>query len=282
MKSNISFFTHLTEAPDNRKFLMLRAYYGGALGWAMEAKFWALNCLIGEADGCRLDTNRKGEKAKIARTLELSLTELEAFIAVLRDEAELIKDDAGVLWTKQTQEDLERAIQAREGAKDRRSKRKDTPSHDESKTSGDESKTSGDEMHGGKGGDRIGQDKRGGGGEAPSALVENSPEAEEAALFAFALARIKSRKKQPGDPEAMARKIMREEDVIRDFRASLVAKDSPAIETPPEPGPCPKCGGERIARYPGDAAVCAGCSSWFHYDETWKSWEEDPAQADTG
>jgi hypothetical protein len=50
LKNNIGFFTHEVEAANHRKFIILRAYYGGEKGWAMEGRFWALNSLIGKTD----------------------------------------------------------------------------------------------------------------------------------------------------------------------------------------------------------------------------------------
>lgn len=123
MKNNISFFTHETDAYSNRKFLILRAYYGGEKGWAMEARFWALNCIIGRANDSKLNLNQKGERAVVARELEMSTKELAEFIAVLRDEAELIHDDDGILWTQQTQDDLQRAMKTRDSAARRRSEK---------------------------------------------------------------------------------------------------------------------------------------------------------------
>ena len=147
MKSNISFFTHEIDAYDNGKFLILRATYGGEKGWAMEAKFWALNCLIGDADNCRLNLNDKAKKAKVVQVLNLSMKELDEFIAILRDECELIHDDDGVIWTQQTQDDLDRLNKARTDAKNRRAQRNSSASSYVPKTSHDEAEKKDDVAH---------------------------------------------------------------------------------------------------------------------------------------
>ena len=147
MKSNIGFFTHETDAYDNGKFLILRATYGGEKGWAMEGKFWALNCLIADADNCRLNLNDKAKKAKVVQVLNLSMKELDEFIVILRDECELIHDDDGVIWTQQTQDDLGRLNKLRTGAKNRRDQRNSSASLYDPKTSRDELKKDNDATH---------------------------------------------------------------------------------------------------------------------------------------
>ena len=147
MKLNIDYFGHEVDAIDHRKFLILRAYYGGDKGWSMEARFWALNCLIGRADNCKLNLSLKGEKARVARALELSLQDLDAFILVLKDEAELIHCDDGVVWTDKTQEDLDRALKVRQEVKNRRNKNVGRLSADNSQMSADNSQMSADKNH---------------------------------------------------------------------------------------------------------------------------------------
>ena len=286
MKTNISFFTHEVGALDHRKFLILRAFYGGELGWAMEAKFWGLNCLIGDAKECRLDTNAKGEKARIARALELSLKDLDAFLVVLKDEAELIHDDEGVIWTDQTQEDLRRAMTARQDAKNRRNGNVGLPSADESKTSADESKTSADENHGGEGigGDRIREEQqedahaRGPAAAAPSDFVDP----EDADRYAFALRRVLSRKKKPDRPEAMALRIMNEPDVIAAWKLERMPKGEPLAqpgalnaERAPAPPAC-TCGGEIKAVLTVGEGMCLSCGRPWTFDRDWNEWYPDP------
>ena len=151
MKNNIAFFTHETAAYDNGKFLLLRAYYGGERGWAMEAKFWALNCKIGLSDSCRLDLNRKDKQAEVAKALDLSLKELEEFLRVLSEkeyEIMLLKRESGIVWTEQTQDDLKRAMSVRIEAQNRRKGKIGRQLDDEPQTSADESQTSADENDG--------------------------------------------------------------------------------------------------------------------------------------
>lgn len=275
MKNNIGFFTTEIEALDERRHLILRAYYGGDKGWAMESRFYGLQCLLGRAEGCRLDLSQKGEKARIARALELSLVDLEEFLNVLKTEAELLQEENGRVWVKEIDEDLERAMAARVEASNRR-KGKETPaSADNSKTSADKLKTSADKTHGeeGRGKERSREE---GGRKSPAAPVDNFPEDQEPALFAFALQRILARKKRPGDPDAMARKIMHEPDVIADFNASRSPAPSPPAERlAPAPGPCDCKGTIRWENSLGEGK-CLECGAWWRYDWTWELWKKDP------
>lgn len=283
MKNNIGYFTHEVGAPDHRKFLILRAYYGGTLGWAMEAKFWALNCLIGDADGCRLDTTLKGEKARIARALELSLSELADFIRVLVDEAELLHDDAGVLWTDQTQEDLGRAMAVREKSGKYRNGQKRDASRDESQTSRDESQKSPDEIHGAE---QSRAERRG--EEQEPRAPEKSAEAEDldfAAFGAYCLRLATERKAK--NPAAMARKLAGEPDVIAGFKAlrGALSTGGPKPDTPCPPPPKCDCSeqGEIKADRVSGTGRCLACGAWYSYDAEW-GWtrEVEPASANTG
>lgn len=231
LKDNIGYFSHETDAPDHRKFLILRAYYGGILGWAMEARFWVLNCMIGQADGCHLDLTQKGEKARVARALEMSLDELAAFIIVLRDEAELVQDEDGTLWTDQTQEDLEHARAARGEARKRWEKKKKPTSGEVPETSPEVVRTSPEVEHGAE---RSGADRK-----EPAPRARDEPSAEtgggppeepakpgpddERGLYEFALARAASTR-GVRNPAAWARKTMRDPDMVADYRASLEPK----------------------------------------------------------
>lgn len=280
MKNNIGFFTHEVEAPEHRKFLILRSSYEGDKGWAMEARFWALNCLIGKADDCKLDLNSKGEKARVARFLELSLSELDTFLHILKDEAELIHDDGGVIWTDQTQDDLSRARSARNKAKDRRNRRNKPASGDECKTSGDESQTSADEMHGGEGKGREGIGVEGRRSEEAAApLVDNSPKSQEAELYAFALARVLARAKKPDHPEVMAKKIMHEPDVLEAFESSKLKAPSGMTRFAEKPTKCPSCG-KKITKFDlllGEAR-CMECGAFLAYDYDFGYWKAVPVE----
>jgi hypothetical protein len=161
LKNNIGFFTHEVEASEHRKFLILRTHYGeGDKGWAMEGRFWRLNSLIGKADNCRLDTNLKGEKAKIAHEIGIGLKDLDEFLFVLETESELIHNDGGVIWTEQTQEDLKRAMAARTKMRHFRDGSKidpETPSNgNNSECNGNNSECNGYETHGAE---RSGKEK---------------------------------------------------------------------------------------------------------------------------
>jgi hypothetical protein len=144
MKNNLDYFAHYTDSYFDGKFLILRAYYGGGeKAWAMEARFWALNCIIAKSENCRLDLTSKRKRAEVVQALGLSLQELDEFLTVLTDEAELVDNSDGVYTTAQTQEDLERAMAIRNGQKERRNKQL----NNELKTLGNESEKLDNETH---------------------------------------------------------------------------------------------------------------------------------------
>jgi hypothetical protein len=265
MKNNIGFFTHETDALDNRKFLILRTYYGGVLGWAMEARFWALNCLIGKADGCKLDSTKKGERARIARALDLSLAELDAFLVVLRDEAELLHDDAGILWTEQTQEDLGRAVAARTDAKSRREGKKKGALVDEGKASADDGRELPDKTHGAEQSGLEGNNTAAAARDELSTGEEAGPktpqEADEFAAWALERAR-----EMPGVkwPAKYAKRIIADPQRFEEFKASRPPPPAPSY---PAPGDCPNCGGDML-RHPGQEPTerrCTRCGCEIEY-----------------
>jgi hypothetical protein len=119
----------------------------------MEARFWALNGIIGEADSGKIDLNKKGEKAVIARKIDLNVKELEEFITVLHEEAELIRKENGVITTDRVQEDLSRANGLREKRRERYEPKKNVSqdnqelSHDKEELSHDKQELSNDNGH---------------------------------------------------------------------------------------------------------------------------------------
>jgi predicted Zn-ribbon and HTH transcriptional regulator len=273
MKNNIGFFTHETEALDHRKFVTLRAYYGGEKGWAMEAKFWGLNCMIGKAENCRLDTTKKGEKPRIARALELSLKELDDFLTILRDEAELLKDDAGILTTEQTQQDLSRAIAARKKMQNWRDGKQEEPQNsNDTECNGNNPECNGYETHGGEG---IGEEKKREELGAARAFIKlpRSEENREAAFIAYSLEIAKERK--AGNPESYARSLRKKKDVIAAFEAEWSQGNEADPERMKAPDPCPHCGGKTIETSTHFESLCPGCKTSWTYDEAFDNWNED-------
>lgn len=115
MKDNIAFFTHFTDAFENPKNQALIAEYG----FEGYGRFWALNEFIGKSSKCMLDISKKRNKATIANKLQMSIQEFDEFIVFLADDEEcgLLKiTEDGYVWNEQTQEDLDRAMYAREKA----------------------------------------------------------------------------------------------------------------------------------------------------------------------
>jgi hypothetical protein len=121
IKDNIMFFSHDANASRHWKFSALRAHYGDK-GWAMEGRYWSLNGMIAEAEGCRLDLKREPIRIDTANNLGLSLEELNEFIHFLSDPGacDLLNSDNGNVWTDRCDEELRSARKAREA--DRRRK----------------------------------------------------------------------------------------------------------------------------------------------------------------
>ena len=102
MKTNIKHFQHDVDAPNSPKFKMLRSKYG----WAGDGRFWALNCMIGNAENCTLDLNKEYVEASIAVDLNLTLEELREFLNFLSEKCKLIIMENGLIQTERTQEVL--------------------------------------------------------------------------------------------------------------------------------------------------------------------------------
>lgn len=100
MKDNISFYRHEVGSHNHWKFKTLRRHFG----WAGEGKFWALNNLIAEANGCRLDLTDADRKQSIAVDLDFDPEEFDQFVACLANVCKLVSMEDGCLLTRVTQE----------------------------------------------------------------------------------------------------------------------------------------------------------------------------------
>jgi len=83
-------------------------------GWSGEGKFWALNNIIGDADGCRLSTGVGAKTKAIASELDFTVDELREFVRYLTEECELVIECDGYITTEITQQCLEEVTQKRE------------------------------------------------------------------------------------------------------------------------------------------------------------------------
>lgn len=96
MKNNISFYRHETGSHNHWKFKVLRKKYG----WGGEGKFWALNNMIADAEGCTLELGDEGKLAAIAVDLDFEPTGLKDFIQYLLLSCKLIiEKDGGITTT---------------------------------------------------------------------------------------------------------------------------------------------------------------------------------------
>jgi len=108
---------------------------------------------------------------------------------------------------------------------------------------------------------------------ASCALVDNFSEDEEQELFEIALSKAKLNPKNRY-PQAVARKMTRDEDVLAEFNRRHPPELEPEL---PDPGPCPDCGGDRL-HYPGDPrdrVRCMRCGKAAVFD--FDSWVEEKA-----
>lgn len=119
----LRYVRHEVDAYNHWKFKLLRA---SKYGWAGEAKFWALNCIIAKDDIERLDLSRKNKSAAIAAELDFSLQEFQEFIDYLIDEAELLRKDEHGLFTDIVDETSERVNKRRKRQKEYYERKKET------------------------------------------------------------------------------------------------------------------------------------------------------------
>lgn len=102
MKNNLSYYSHETNAHNHWKFKTLRKKYG----WEGEGKFWALNNMIAECDGCVLDLDIKNKINAISADLEMSVNEFIDFVDFLVKDVQLIDKKNNKISTEKTQENL--------------------------------------------------------------------------------------------------------------------------------------------------------------------------------
>lgn len=144
MKKNLDFYPHRVDSHRHPKFKLLRLHYGGELGWAMEARFWALNNIIAESEMCRIDLGKRRNIAVVADELSLTLAELENFLKLLiSEDIELLRQiEPGIYTTKKVNEVFEMADGERQKWREKwqNKEKKETPPR-ESKTLRGESET---------------------------------------------------------------------------------------------------------------------------------------------
>ena len=86
MKNSLNFYPHYVNSHNHWKFKLLRSL----LGWEAEGKFWALNNIIAESEGCILKISKKNIRASVMSDLSLSAEQFERFIHTLSYECELV------------------------------------------------------------------------------------------------------------------------------------------------------------------------------------------------
>jgi len=100
MKNNISYYRHETGSTNHWKFKVLRKRYG----WAGEGKFWALNNMIADAEGCVLDLRDESKMVSIAIDLDFEPPGLKEFIQHLLHVSKLVIEKGDGITTEIVQE----------------------------------------------------------------------------------------------------------------------------------------------------------------------------------
>lgn len=125
MKNNLSYYRHEVNSHNHWKFKTLRRKYK----WCGEGKFWALNNMIGESEGCKLDIRNPDKKAAIAADLDFDEAEFDEYLTFLIEKCRLVILDEGYLITPMTQENLIEVNNTRE--RKRNWKKQNSPSTQE-------------------------------------------------------------------------------------------------------------------------------------------------------
>lgn len=125
MKNNLSYYRHEVNSHNHWKFKTLRRKYQ----WCGEGKFWALNNMIGESEGCKLDIRNPDKKAAIAADLDFDESEFDEYLSFLIEKCRLVILDEGYLLTPMTQENLVEVNNTRE--RKRNWKKQNSPSTQE-------------------------------------------------------------------------------------------------------------------------------------------------------
>lgn len=117
MRNNLTWYDRDSNAHRHPKFKVLRLRHG----WAAEGRFWALNGMIAEAEGCILNYSTTRDKMAVMAELDFANTdELETFIAyLLSEECQLLFISDGGLTNDRLQEALVLANKTRENSRAR-------------------------------------------------------------------------------------------------------------------------------------------------------------------
>lgn len=107
---------------------------------------------------------------------------------------------------------------------------------------------------------------------ARDAQAGQDPEPEGFAAWVAGLDRVR----QARSPQAMARKLLREPDVLAEFRASREPQPKPALTSIPAPRIACACGGR--LKSAEETAACTVCGAFFAFDFATREWR--PAGAD--
>jgi len=142
MKKNLEYYSRYCNAHQHPKFKVLRSKYG----WEGDGRFWALNDMIGSADNCILDLNKKYLAGTIADDLGMSLDKFQEFFSFLvSDQCDLIQEVGENKYTTELVQEIYGRIEAdRKAARDRKNKATNTVPDDNLTEFGEQSSSSGE------------------------------------------------------------------------------------------------------------------------------------------
>ncbi len=299
MKNNLQYFRHHVDSFAHPKFKMLRVRYG----WEGEGRFWALNCMIAQAEGCRLNLGKKYVKASVAEELGMRFDEFDEFIKYIEEECELIIRDGDEIMSEETQDNLATITLERETAKERRKKRSSADKADNSAENGE---SSGESDYKAKQ-SKAKQNKSSSSSRNEGPLGGADGDAKAAAADAFHAEEVGEKLKSLGifyvqvHVDRIA-KFMSEEGldegyldfVYQDIRREAknlsgfflkavfypdmaeryrAGKEAEEARRPDPPKSCPECG--RATVWAGDRAGCKACGIFWEYSRDEKKWREE-------
>ncbi len=294
MKNNLPWFTHESDARNNRKLKAIRTKFG----FEGVGRFWTLNEIIAQSDNCRLDLKRKLDRNDLSDELRMNPDELDTFLEFLADpdECGIIIYTDGVVWNEHTQEDLEKTMTNRE--KSRAAYNRKTGKNDDSTGSLPETNGKNDDSTGRKhtqhstAQDTTAQQQQEAAAESDESRDEKTVEKllaercfffepEECVRLAKSLGKElitgdffdflvqEARSRKPENLAGFMRRAMYYQDIRQKYRAKKARESN---RRPDPPRKCPKCGGPVISA--DDRAMCKPCRILWLYDADARTWKE--------
>lgn len=116
MKNNLDRYPHFVASHNHWKFKTLRRAYG----WSGEGKFWALNNMIADSEGCIINLNDPVRKAAVAAEIDFDIPELDQYIEFLVNKCQLLVLSDSMVTTEKVQETFSFVDEKRKRDRDRK------------------------------------------------------------------------------------------------------------------------------------------------------------------